>query len=108
MRKSDFVLIAIAVMMVISLMVRFLSGLWFLKLLVGIYTIVMLIYWKLSPYKTQLSTQYIKWFNYAERIIQPIWNLFKKLPKIQLGQHLAMDVAPFIICCILIILLIVL
>lgn len=108
MKKFDIILLIISIVLFASLLVRFLSGIWIFKVLVGIVTLLVLFYWKLAPYKAQLSPKYSSWFTQIERVIKPIWGIFKNVPNIQLGQHLAMESAPFIICSILIIILVVL
>lgn len=108
MKKIDLILIAVAFCMAATAIVKFLSGIWILKLLVGMVTLVVLLYWKLAPYKSQLSPKYLQCFNQVEKCIKPVWGLFKNVPMIQLGNRLLMEAAPFIICSVLIILLIIL
>ena len=105
MKKFDWFLIAVAIITFLSLFGRILSGIWFVKLIVGIATLLVLLYWKLAPYQGQLSQKYLDWFVRVEKVMKPIWNLFNAVPNIQLGRNLSMESAPFIICSILIIIL---
>ena len=105
MKKFDLFLIAVAAVALLSLVGRILSGMWLIKFIVGIATLLVLLYWKLVPYKGQLSSQYMNWFVRIEKIIRPIWNMFNAVPNIQLGSNLSMESAPLIICSILIIIL---
>ena len=85
---------------------RFFSGLFLVKVVIGLATLLVVLYWKMFPYKSQLSPRYLKWFVRIEKVMTHVLGIFKNVPKIQLGQNLAMESAPFIICSILIILLI--
>lgn len=105
MKKNDLFLIILAIVLVGLFLSRFLSGIWLFKTAIGLLTLIILLYWKLYPYKNQLSPKYLKWFIQIEKIVSPLWSLFKNVPKIQLGQNLLMESAPFIICSILIIIL---
>ena len=106
MKKFDYILIVIAIFMGSMLITKLLSGMIFIKAIVGLITMVMLLYWKLSPYKQQLSPKYQNWFSHIEKCVRPVWNLFRNIPKIQLGHNLSMEAAPFIACSILIIILV--
>lgn len=105
MKNNDLFLIILAIVLAGLFLSRFLSGFWLIKAAVGLLTLTILLYWKLYPYKNQLSPIYLKWFIQIEKTVTPLWSLFKNVPKIQLGQNLAMESAPFIICSILIIIL---
>lgn len=108
MKKFDLILITIVSLICIWIINSFLSAIFIVKAIVGLITLVVLLYWKLSPYKHQLSPKYFKYYSYVETGITPVWNLFQNVPRIQLGQGLAMDSAPVIISSILILILIVL
>lgn len=107
MKKFDLILTAIVISIAISFVMRFFSGLFLVKALTGLATLLVVLYWKMFPYKGQLSPKYLKWFVRIEKVMTHVFGIFKNVPKIQLGQNLAMESAPFIICSILIIILIV-
>lgn len=107
MKKIDLVLTAIVMVIVIPFLVKLFSGIIFVKMIMGFVTLLVVLYWKLYPYKNQLSPKYLKWFIKIENVMTHIFGIFKNVPKIQLGQNLAMESAPFIICSLLIIFLIV-
>lgn len=107
MKKIDVVLILLAVGLFWGLFHKIGMGIYLVRLLLGLITMVIMIYWKLAPYKSQLSPRYLAIANRIENILNPIFRAFSRLPKFQFGTHLSMDLAPFIVCSILIILLII-
>ena len=106
MKNVDYILWFAAILICSLAIGTFVSRLFVLKLIVGIYTMIMLIYWKLYPYRNQLGPKYQRLFMEVDKSVRPIWDLFKKIPNITLGPNLSMEAAPFITCAILLIILI--
>lgn len=108
MRKTDLVILAIAVILVITLGSSYLSAMFLLKLPIGIITLLFVLYWKFMPYKNQLATNYRRYYDMMDKCIQPIFRMFSRYSRIKLGPSMEMESAPFIICSILIVILIIL
>lgn len=105
MRKGNLVIFVIAVILVITLGSSFLSIMFFLKLLTGIITLLFVLYWKFTPYKNQLATNYRRYYDLMDKYIKPIFRMLSRYPKIKLGPSMEMESASFIICSILIVIL---
>lgn len=95
MKKTDLILLIIAFALAIFLI----GKTWWIavKLLLGILLIGMVLHWKISPFKTQLSDKYLKLFNLIDGYMQKILYGLKFIPKIQLGQHLQLDSAYIVL-----------
>ena len=93
MKKSIALLIGIALILLGTLT----RGNWVigLKLLCAIFLVMLVLYWKIEPFKQQLFPKYQKAFGITERIF--IQNVLGFIPKIQLGQRLQLD-TPLIVC----------
>ncbi len=88
MRKSIVLLIGI-----ILLLGALTKGNWIigLKLLCALFLIMLILYWKIVPFKNQLFSKYQKIFSIAERISIKLLNVLSFIPKIQIGQRLQLD-----------------
>lgn len=95
MKKSIALLIGIALILLGTLT----RGNWIigLKLLCAIFLIVLVIYWKIVPFKQLLFPKYQKAFGVAERIFIRLQNILGFIPKIQIGQRLQLDTS-LIVC----------
>ena len=89
MKKSIVLLIGIALILLGTLT----RGNWIigLKLLCAMFLIILILYWKIVPYRQQLFPKYQKAFDITERILIRLQNVLSFIPKIQLGQHLQLD-----------------
>lgn len=98
MKKSIALLIGIALILLGTLT----RGNWVigLKLLCAIFLVMLVLYWKIEPFKQQLFPKYQKAFGITERIFIRLQNVLGFIPKIQLGQRLQLD-TPLIVCIIL-------
>lgn len=108
MKRFDRIIVYIAILLLVVLLTSFASFVNIAKILVGLIILAFVIHWKLAPYKANLSPKYFNWFVKAENIINPVLNLLKNTPKIQIGQNFYLDSAPVIICGVLITILIIL
>ena len=95
MKKSTALLIGFALI----LLGTFTRGNWIigLKLLCAIFLIMLVLYWKIVPFKQQLFPKYQKAFDIAERIFIRLQNVLGFIPKIHLGQRLQLDIS-LIVC----------
>ena len=96
MKKSIALLIGIALILLGTLT----RGNWIigLKLLCAIFLVMLILYWKIAPFKQQLFPKYQKAFGIiTERIFMRLQNVLGFIPKIQLGQRLQLD-TPLIVC----------
>lgn len=91
MKKSIVLLIGIALILLGTLT----RGNWIigLKLLCAMFLIILILYWKIVPYRQQLFPKYQKAFDITERILIRLQNVLSFIPKIQLGQHLQFDMS---------------
>lgn len=102
MKKSIVLLICIALILLGTLTRRnWIIG---LKLLCALSLIIFILYWKIVPFKQQLFPKYQKAFDITERILIRLQNVLSFIPKIQLGQHLQLDMS--LILCIIFMLMI--
>ena len=108
MKKTDLVILAIAVILVITLGSSYLSAKFLLKLPIGLITLLFVLYWKFMPYKNQLATNYRKYYDMMDKFTQPVFRMFSRYSRIKLGPSMEMESAPFIISSILIVILIIL
>ena len=77
-----------------------------LKLLCAIFLVMLVLYWKIEPFKQQLFPKYQKAFGITERIFIRLQNVLGFIPKIQLGQRLQLD-TPLIVCIIFMLMILV-
>ena len=106
MKKMDYWLLCIAVLIVI-----FLCGSnwrFFLKLLMGVILVVFVVYWKIIPYKTMLLKKYQDVFNAIDKIVNPIITLLQFIPKIKLGNNFQLDTSFLVVVSVIILTLIIL
>lgn len=91
MKKSIVLLIGIALILLGTLT----RGNWIigLKLLCAMFLIILILYWKIVPYRQQLFPKYQKAFDITERILIRLQNVLSFIPKIQLGQNLQLDMS---------------
>lgn len=91
MKKSIVLLIGIALILLGTLT----RGNWIigLKLLCAMFLIILILYWKIVPYRQQLFPKYQKAFDITERILIRLQNVLSFILKIQLGQHLQLDMS---------------
>lgn len=108
MRKTDIVFLIIAVVLILVFGSSYMSARFLIKLPIGIITLLFVIYWKIMPYKNQLSANYRRYYDITDQVLQPIFKIFSRFNKVKLGATMQMESAPFIICSILIIILILL
>lgn len=111
MDKSEIIKIAVISLIIVALLNAIgMSGnihiKWLLKLVTGISLFITILYWKTIPYKSKLNEANLKKFETVGNICDPIFNLFIRLPKIQLGNGTEMNSAPLAVCGILILILI--
>ena len=70
-------------------------------LIVGLF-----LYSKLTPYKDRLTGNYLKTFNFFDKIFNPILSIFRPLARpAQVGNGIAVDMSQIILLIILLILL---
>ena len=102
MKKSTVLLISI-VLILLGMLTR---GNWIigLKLLCAMFLVILILYWKIIPFKQQLFPKYQQAFGITERIFIRLQNILSFIPKIQLGQHLQLDTS--LIACIIFMLMI--
>lgn len=95
MKKSIALLIGIALILLGTLT----RGNWIigLKLLCAIFLVMLVLYWKIAPFKQQLFPKYQKAFGITERIFMRLQNILGFIPKIQMGQRLQLDTS-LIVC----------
>lgn len=95
MKKSIALLIGVALILLGTLT----RGNWIigLKLLCAIFLVMLVLYWKIAPFKQQLFPKYQNAFGITERIFMRLQNTLGFIPKIQMGQHLQLDTS-LIVC----------
>jgi hypothetical protein len=68
--------------------------------------VFLFVYSKLTPYKVRLTGQYLKTFNFCEKVFNPVLNLLRKIAKpIQVGNGVAIDMSQIILLIILLLIL---
>ena len=104
MKKSIALLIGIALILLGTLT----RGNWIigLKLLCAIFLVMLILYWKIAPFKQQLFPKYQTAFGITERIFIRLQNVLGFIPKIHLGQRLQLD-TPLIVCIIFMLMILV-
>lgn len=108
MRKGNLVILLSAAILLITLGSSLLSAMFFLKLMIGIITLLFVLYWKFTPYKNQLSSNYRKYYDMMDKYIKPVFRMFSRYSRIKLGLSMEMESSSFIICSILIVILVIL
>ena len=93
MKKSIALLIGIALILLGTLT----RGNWVIGLKLLCALVMLVLYWKIEPFKQQLFPKYQKAFGITERIFIRLQNVLGFIPKIQLGQRLQLD-TPLIVC----------
>ncbi len=88
--KQLFVFIIVISLILFGSIIR---GNWIvlLKLLCGLFLIVLMLYWKIAPFKGQLFPKYQRAFGIIENIFVKTLGVIKFIPKAQIGQHLQLD-----------------
>ena len=81
-----------------------------MKLLLYIFVNVLItglfLYSKLTPYKDRLTGNYLKTFNFFDRIFSPILSVFRPMARpAQVGYGIAVDMSQIILLIILLIIL---
>ena len=110
MDKTEIIRISIIALIIVALLNAIgMSGnvniKWLLKLVTGFSLFIVILYWKVLPYKNKLNEANLKKFETVAGICDPIFNLFSRLPKIKLGDYTDMNSAPLAVCGILILIL---
>ena len=110
MDKTEIIKISVIALIIVALLnaIGMSSNIhirWVLKLFTGVSLFIVILYWKTIPYKNKLSDDNLKKFEAVGNICDPIFNLFTNLPKIKLGEYTEMNVAPLVVCGILILIL---
>lgn len=110
MDKQEIIKISVIALIIVALlnaigMSNNIQIKWLLKLVTGFSLFIVILYWKVLPYKNKLSEANLKKFETVGNICDPIFNLFTKLPKIKLGDYTDMNSAPLAVCGILILIL---
>ena len=104
MKKSTALLIGVALILSGTLArSNWIIG---LKLLCAIFLVMLILYWKIAPFKQQLFPKYLKAFGITEKVLIRLQNILSFIPKIQLGLHLQLD-ASLIVCIIFTLLILV-
>lgn len=106
MKKTDVVLVFV------SLAVLFLilgsSWIYLAKMILGAFLITFTLYWKLVPYKNELTGNYQKLFVKFDAVISFLLGLFKACPRISIGTRLQLESSYLIIISLIVLLLIIL
>ena len=110
MDKTEIIKISVIALIIVALlnaigMSNNIHIKWLLKLFTGVSLFIVILYWKTIPYKNKLSENNLKKFEAVGNICDPIFNLFTNLPRIKLGEYTEMNVAPLVVCGILILIL---
>ena len=104
MKKSTVLLIGIA--LILSGILTRSNWIIGLKLLCAIFLLMLVLYWKIFPFKQQLFPKYQKAFDITERAFIRLQNILDFVPKIQLGKRLQLDTS-LIVCIILMLVILV-
>lgn len=107
-KKSDYILITLSTVLALGIAIHSIGWIYIIKLIIGIVTFVVFLYWKLLPYKNQMYPNYEKILSSIERFLGPIMRQMNYIQSLKLGNHLSMDMRPYYLCSLCIILLIVL
>lgn len=106
MKKVDIVLIIIALVALFFVIGR--DWIFLIKIVVTILLLLVILYWKLFPYKNHIEGNYRKLFDAVGSILNPIVSRLSILPQIRLGTNLYLEIGYLIIVIILILTLIIL
>ena len=106
MKKSDLILPIIAFAILLTLVGS--SWMIMLKLGVGVLLLGVVLHWKVTPYKAQLTQKYVKIYNVFDSVFRIAFQAFNKVPNIQLGNRIQLDSSYVIIISLLTIILIIL
>ncbi|MGL5980120.1 MAG: hypothetical protein ACRCZY_04435 [Phocaeicola sp.] len=106
MKKTDIGLL------VLSLIVLFLligtNSVCFAKIVLGLFLIIFALYWKIAPFKSELTDKYKLLFLRFEKIALLLLAPFKLCPKMRLGNRIQLETSYLVIFTIIILLLIIL
>lgn len=106
MKRTDIILFATAFAVFVGLLL-YIGALVILRVAVCLIVIGLVLYWKILPYKNQLYPQYAKVADSIGKVINPLLQLFNKMPNIQLGDKLFVDTKYLVLCSLLLLLLII-
>lgn len=109
MKRFDQILIAltiIAILWILSSLVTFVP---FVKLLAGLYLVIITTYTKLKPYQQMMTTPYTKLFELTDVIVEPVQDwLSSFLPKVTIGPKLQLNLSSLVLSLAMIVILIIL
>jgi len=77
-----------------------------LYIFVNVLIVGLFLYSKLTPYKDRLTGNYLKTFNFFDKIFNPILSIFRPMARpAQVGNGIAVDMSQIILLVLLLILL---
>ena len=106
MKRTDSILITTALIIFVGLLLC-VNALAILKIVVCIIALILVLYWKILPYKSQLYPQYAKVADAIAKIVNPVLQLFNKMPNIRLGDKLFVDTKYLVLYSLLLIVLVI-
>lgn len=105
MKRTDSILFTTAFALFVGLLL-YIDALAILKVVVCLIVIVLVLYWKILPYKSQLYPQYAKVADSVGMIVNPVLQMFHKMPNIQIGDKLFVDTKYIVLCSLLLLILV--
>lgn len=106
MKRADKILFTTACAVFVGLLLFF-DALVILKVIVCLLVLGLILYWIILPYRNQLYPQYAKIADRIGIVLNPVLQLFNKMPNIQLGDKLFVDTKYLILCSLLLLLLVI-
>lgn len=77
-----------------------------LYIILNLLIVGLFVYSKLTPHKARLEGNYLKTYNFFEKIFEPVLNLLRSIAKpVQVGTGLAVDMSQILLLLILLLLL---
>ena len=106
MKRSELILGAIAFMLLLVLVGK--SWLIIMKIFIGLSIICSVLHWKISPFNGLLSSNYAKFFDVVDSVMKVFLIPLNRIPNIQLGNRIQLDMSYVTIIGVLTIILIIL
>lgn len=104
MKKTDYGLLMVSIIVLFLLLDS--HWIYCVKAILGAFLIIFALYWKLVPYKSELTGNYHELFSRVDRVFLFLLKLFKSCPRIGIGNRLQLDTSYLVIILIVVIILI--
>lgn len=109
MKRFDQILITLTIVAILWILFGWVSFAPFVKLLAGLYLIILTAYTKLKPYQQMMTEPYTRFFDLTDVVVEPVQNwLSTFLPKVTIGPKLQLNLSSLVLSLAMIVILIIL